>query len=190
MVTAEIIKKAEKLRKKLRHHSYLYYVLDKPEITDFEFDRLYRSLVDLEKEYPESICQTQHRLFKRNLPEIIRCFPSDSLGWRIRRYYFRKIPFKKPMLSLANAFSAEELRDFDRRVHGGIGAMPVEYITELKIDGLSMNLIYENGSLMQGLTRGDGKVGEDVTSNVKTIKTIPLYIENAPAYMEVRVFNI
>ena len=78
------------------------------------------------------------------------------------------------MLSLANAFSAEELRDFDRRVHSGIGAMPVEYITELKIDGLSMNLIYENGSLVQGLTRGDGKVGEDVTSNVKTIKTIPL----------------
>lgn len=79
------------------------------------------------------------------------------------------------MLSLANAFSAEELRDFDRRVHGGIGAMPVEYITELKIDGLSMNLIYENGSLMQGLTRGDGKAGEDVTSNVKTIKQF-LYI--------------
>lgn len=170
MVTAEIIKKAEKLRKKLRHHSYLYYVLDKPEITDFEFDRLYRSLVDLEKEYPEIVTPDS---------------PTQRVGGKASDD-FRKIPFKKPMLSLANAFSAEELRDFDRRVHGGIGAMPVEYITELKIDGLSMNLIYENGSLMQGLTRGDGKVGEDVTSNVKTIKTIPLYIENAPAYMEVR----
>lgn len=170
MVTAEIIKKAEELRKKLRHHSYLYYVLDKPEITDFEFDRLYRSLVDLEKEYPEIVTPDS---------------PTQRVGGKASDD-FRKIPFKKPMLSLANAFSAEELRDFDRRVHGVIGAMPVEYITELKIDGLSMNLIYENGSLMQGLTRGDGKVGEDVTSNVKTIKTIPLYIENAPAYMEVR----
>ena len=170
MVTAEIIKKAEELRKELRHHSYLYYVLDKPEITDFEFDRLYRSLVDLEKEYPEIVTPDS---------------PTQRVGGKASDD-FRKIPFKKPMLSLANAFSAEELRDFDRRVHGGIGAMPVEYITELKIDGLSMNLIYENGSLMQGLTRGDGKVGEDVTSNVKTIKTIPLYIENAPAYMEVR----
>ena len=90
------------------------------------------------------------------------------------------------MLSLANAFSADELRDFDRRVKEGLGTDRVEYITELKIDGLSMNLIYENGSLVQGLTRGDGRVGEDVTANVKTIHTIPLYIENAPPYMEVR----
>ena len=147
MVTAEIIKKAEELRKKLRHHSYLYYVLDKPEITDFEFDRLYRSLVDLEKEYPEIVTPDS---------------PTQRVGGKASDD-FRKIPFKKPMLSLANAFSAEELRDFDRRVHGGIGAMPVEYITELKIDGLSMNLIYENGALVKGLTRGDGKVGEDVT---------------------------
>lgn len=90
------------------------------------------------------------------------------------------------MLSLANAFSADELRDFDRRVKEGLETDHVQYITELKIDGLSMNLIYKNGVLMQGLTRGDGRVGEDVTSNVKTIHTIPLYIENAPPYMEVR----
>lgn len=90
------------------------------------------------------------------------------------------------MLSLANAFSADELRDFDRKVREGLGTDRVEYITELKIDGLSMNLVYENGSLVQGLTRGDGRVGEDVTANVKTIHTIPLYIENAPPYMEVR----
>ena len=109
MVTAEIIKKAEELRKKLRHHSYLYYVLDKPEITDFEFDRLYRSLVDLEKEYPEIVTPDS---------------PTQRVGGKASDD-FRKIPFKKPMLSLANAFSAEELRDFDRRVHGGIGAMPV-----------------------------------------------------------------
>lgn len=90
------------------------------------------------------------------------------------------------MLSLANAFSADELRDFDRRVKEGLETDHVQYITELKIDGLSMNLIYKNGVLTQGLTRGDGRVGEDVTSNVKTIHTIPLYIENAPPYMEVR----
>lgn len=99
---------------------------------------------------------------------------------------FQKVRFRKPMLSLANAFNADELRDFDRRVKAGLGTDHVEYITELKIDGLSMNLIYENGSLVQGLTRGDGRVGEDVTANVKTIHTIPLYIENAPPYLEVR----
>lgn len=170
MAAEEIVKKAEELRKELRHHSYLYYVLDKPEITDFEFDHLYRSLLDLEKEYPEIVTSDS---------------PTQRVGGKASDE-FKKVPFKKPMLSLANAFSAEELKDFDRRVHGIISAAPVEYITELKIDGLSMNLIYENGSLVQGLTRGDGKVGEDVTSNIKTIKTIPLYIENAPVYMEVR----
>ena len=90
------------------------------------------------------------------------------------------------MLSLTNAFSADELRDFDRRVKEGLGTDSVEYITELKIDGLSMNLVYEQGRLVQGLTRGDGRVGEDVTSNVRTINSIPLFIENAPPYMEVR----
>ena len=89
------------------------------------------------------------------------------------------------MLSLANAFSGDELKAFDARIRAGL-ADKYEYITELKIDGLSMNLIYENGRLLQGLTRGDGRVGEDVTANVKTIKSIPLFIENAPPYMEVR----
>lgn len=90
------------------------------------------------------------------------------------------------MLSLTNVFNAEELREFDRKVKASLGTEAVEYITELKIDGLSMNLVYENGRLVQGLTRGDGRVGEDVTANVKTIRTIPLYIENAPPYMEIR----
>lgn len=170
MASEEITRKAEELRKSLRHHSYLYYVLDNPEITDFEFDHMYRELVDLEQKYPEIITSDS---------------PTQRVGGKASDD-FRKVRFKKPMLSLANAFSAGELQEFDQRVKSGLGQASVEYITELKIDGLSMNLIYENGRLLQGLTRGDGKVGEDVTSNIKTIKTIPLYIEDAPPYMEVR----
>lgn len=170
MASEEIIKKVQELRKEIRHHSYLYYVKDAPEITDYEFDHLYRQLVDLEKEYPELVTPDS---------------PTQRVGGKASDD-FGKVRFHKPMLSLANAFSADELRDFDRRVKEGLGVTSVEYITELKIDGLSMNLIYENGSLVQGLTRGDGRVGEDVTANVKTIHTIPLYIENAPPYMEVR----
>lgn len=170
MASEKIRKKVEALRKEIRHHSYLYYVKDAPEITDYEFDHLYRQLVDLEKEYPELVTPDS---------------PTQRVGGKASDD-FRKVRFRKPMLSLANAFSADELRDFDRRVKEGLHTDHVEYITELKIDGLSMNLIYENGSLVQGLTRGDGRVGEDVTANVKTIHTIPLYIENAPAYMEVR----
>lgn len=170
MVTEEIKAKVEALRKEIRYHSYLYYTLDKPEISDYEFDQLYRQLVNLEKEYPELVT-----------PES----PTQRVGSKTSDD-FQKVTFRKPMLSLNNAFSAEELREFDRRVKSLLETEEVEYITELKIDGLSMNLIYEDGVLVQGLTRGDGRVGEDVTSNVKTIKTIPLYIENAPPYMEVR----
>lgn len=170
MVSEEIKEQAEKLKKELRHHSYLYYVLDRPEITDYEFDHMYRQLVDLEKAYPELVTPDS---------------PTQRVGAKASDD-FQKVRFRKPMLSLSNAFSAEELREFDQRVKTGLGVDHVEYITELKIDGLSMNLIYENGTLVQGLTRGDGRVGEDVTSNVKTIHTIPLYIENAPPYMEIR----
>ena len=170
MVPEDVREEAEKLKKELRHHSYLYYVLDKPEISDYEFDHMYRKLVDIEAKYPELVTQDS---------------PTQRVGGKATDD-FQKVRFRKPMLSLANAFSADELRDFDRRVKEGLETDHVQYITELKIDGLSMNLIYKNGVLTQGLTRGDGRVGEDVTSNVKTIHTIPLYIENAPPYMEVR----
>ena len=170
MVPEDVREEAEKLKKELRHHSYLYYVLDKPEISDYEFDHMYRKLVDIEAKYPELVTPDS---------------PTQRVGGKATDD-FQKVRFRKPMLSLANAFSADELRDFDRRVKEGLETDHVQYITELKIDGLSMNLIYNNGVLTQGLTRGDGRVGEDVTSNVKTIHTIPLYIENAPPYMEVR----
>lgn len=170
MVTDAIIERAEALRKAIRHHSYLYYVLDRPEITDFEFDKLYRELVDLEAAHPELVTPDS---------------PTQRVGGKASDD-FRKVRFRKPMLSLTNVFNGEELREFDRRVKNGLGTEVVQYVTELKIDGLSMNLVYEEGRLVQGLTRGDGRVGEDVTANVKTIRTIPLFIENAPPYMEIR----
>lgn len=170
MASQELMRKAEELRRKIRHNSYLYYVLDRPEITDYEFDRLYRELVDLEAAHPELVTPDS---------------PTQRVGGKASDD-FKKVTFKKPMLSLSNAFSAGELREFDRRVKDGLGTEQVTYITELKIDGLSMNLVYEKGRLVQGLTRGDGRVGEDVTANVKTIQTVPLYIEDAPPYMEVR----
>lgn len=170
MATDAIIERAEALRKAIRHHSYLYYVLDRPEITDFEFDKLYRELVDLETAHPELVTPDS---------------PTQRVGGKASDD-FRKVRFRKPMLSLTNVFNGEELREFDRRVKNGLGTEDVKYVTELKIDGLSMNLVYEEGRLVQGLTRGDGRVGEDVTANVKTIRTIPLFIENAPPYMEIR----
>lgn len=170
MIPEKTVKEIEQLRKELRYHSYLYYVKDAPQITDYEYDHMYRRLVELEAKYPESVTPDS---------------PTQRVGGKASDD-FRKVRFKKPMLSLTNAFSANELRDFDCRVKEGLGTDSVEYITELKIDGLSMNLVYEQGRLVQGLTRGDGRVGEDVTSNVRTINSIPLLIENAPPYMEVR----
>lgn len=170
MASKEVIEEAKKLRKIIRYNSYLYYVLDQPQMSDYEFDHLYRKLVDLETKYPEIITPDS---------------PTQRVGGKASGD-FKKVVFRKPMLSLANAFSPDELREFDRRVREGLGTDQVEYITELKIDGLSMNLIYQDGVLVQGTTRGDGRVGEDVTANVKTIHTIPLYLENAPSYIEVR----
>ena len=159
----------DELCKTLSYHAYLYYVLDRPSITDFEYDKLYRELSDLERAFPDLI-----------RPDS----PTQRVGGKASDY-FGKVKFTRPMLSLSNVFNAEELKEFDRRVREGLSAAPT-YITELKIDGLSMNLVYEDGVLTRGLTRGDGRVGEDVTANVKTIRSIPLFIERAPAYMEVR----
>lgn len=159
----------DELCKTLSYHAYLYYVLDRPSITDFEYDKLYRELSDLERAFPDLV-----------RPDS----PTQRVGGKASDT-FGKVKFTRPMLSLSNVFNAEELQEFDRRVREGLSAAPT-YITELKIDGLSMNLVYEDGVLTRGLTRGDGRVGEDVTANVKTIRSIPLFIEHAPAYMEVR----
>jgi len=137
-----------------------YYVDDNPEITDAEYDALFRELVDLETQYPQLITSDSPT-------QRVGGPPSDA---------FAKVTHRTPMLSLANGFKRDEVREFDKRVHRGLGDVQVEYVTELKIDGLAMSLLYENGQYRVGATRGDGYVGEDVTPNVKTIPSVPLSV--------------
>lgn len=151
----------EKLRKEIEEHNYRYYVLNQPIISDFEFDLLINELAALEKQYPE---------FKTSDS------PVEKVGSDISRE-FQQFPHKYPMLSLGNTYSEEELRDFDRRVKKSI-EKPVEYVCELKYDGASISISYKNGILERALTRGDGTAGDDVTANIKSIKTIPLRIES------------
>ena len=153
----------EELRDKLRHHEYLYYVLDQPEISDAAYDRLMKRLEELEAAHPELITPDS---------------PTVRVGGTPRAG-FQTVQHARPMLSLDNAFSYDQLRDFDRRVRQGIGRDKIEYIAEHKFDGLSISLQYENGALARGVTRGDGRTGEDVTPNVKTIRSIPLRVELA-----------
>ena len=151
----------EELRDKLRHHEYLYYVLDQPEISDAAYDRLMKRLEELESAHPQL-----------TTPDS----PSVRVGGTPREG-FQTVQHARPMLSLDNAFSYDQLRDFDRRVRQGSGREEIEYIAEHKFDGLSISLQYVNGGLARGVTRGDGRTGEDVTPNVKTIRSIPLRVE-------------
>ncbi|EGD49998.1 DNA ligase (NAD(+)) [Thermoanaerobacter ethanolicus JW 200] len=153
-------RKGKRIKRKINYHNYRYYVLDQPEISDYEYDMLMRELIELEEKYPE---------FKT--PDS----PSQRVGGEPLKE-FEPFTHVVPMLSLANAFSEGELRDFDRRVREAVG--DVEYVVELKIDGLSVELIYENGIFTVGSTRGDGIVGENVTQNLKTIKSIPLRLKD------------
>ena len=150
--------KIEELRDRIREHQYLYYVLDQPTITDFEFDQMLRELDALEREHPELITPDS---------------PTRRVGG-IASGSFPTHHFGQPMLSLENAYSVEELREWHERVLQLAGTESVAYTTELKIDGLSIALIYEDGLLAKGVTRGDGRTGEVVTANVRTIKSIPL----------------
>ena len=161
------------LRKLIDRANRQYYVLDQPEITDAEYDALFRELVELETEYPELVTPDSPT-------QRVGGPPSDA---------FAKVTHRTPMLSLANAFDREEVREFDRRVHRTLGELKVEYVTELKIDGLAMSLLYEGGRYKTGATRGDGYVGEDVTPNVKTIPSVPLSVvipKELPQTFEVR----
>jgi len=158
-------RKIEKLREELRRHEHLYYVLDKPEISDAEYDALMNELKRLEAAHPELITPDS---------------PTQRVGGKPAEG-FKKAQHSRPMLSLDNAYNAEELADWDRRVHELAGALPVEYTAELKLDGLSVALNYQPGPdgealLSTGLTRGDGQTGEDVTSNIRTIRSVPLRI--------------
>lgn len=167
---------AEKLRREIRHNEYLYYVLDAPEITDAEYDRMMVRLRELEARYPDSVPADS---------------PTQRVGGRASSQ-FTEVRHLEPLLSLGNVFSTEELRAFDERVRSGLPAgSKVEYVMEPKIDGLACSLIYENGKLVRAATRGDGVVGENVTANVRTIRSIPLTLkvpegEAVPELLDVR----
>src|SRR6202158_4983156 len=170
-------RKIESLREKIRHHEYLYYVLDHPEISDADFDKLMQQLKSLEAERPSLVTPDS---------------PTQRVGGKPREG-FVKVPHSSPMLSLDNTYSEQELRDWERRVHELTGRSDVDYVCELKLDGMSLALVYEDGKLVRGVTRGDGSVGEDVTLNVRTVRSIPLSIPKEklkkagiPADFEVR----
>jgi DNA ligase (NAD+) len=159
-----IRKEIEELRETLRRHEHLYYVLDKPEITDAEYDVLMRRLSDLEKAHPEFVTPDS---------------PTQRVGGKPREG-FTKVRHSTQMLSLDNALNEQELRDFLNRIGD------VAYVTELKLDGLSMAAHYRDGQFVQAVTRGDGQVGEDVTENARTIRSLPLTISGKRPEFEVR----
>jgi DNA ligase (NAD+) len=162
----------EELRRQIRHHEERYYVLNDPEISDTEFDGLVKALEALERQHPELVTPDS---------------PTQRVAGRPVEG-FVTVAHAEPMLSLDNGYSEDELRAFDERVRKGLGSDDaVTYLAELKIDGLSIALTYEDGVLVRGVTRGDGTRGEDVTSNVRTIRAIPLRLKDAPAgTLEVR----
>src|SRR5271169_6404457 len=158
--TKDLERKIEALREKIRHHEYLYYVLDNPEISDADFDKLMQQLKNLESEHPSLVTPDS---------------PTQRVGGKPREG-FVKVPHSSPMLSLDNTYNEEELRGWERRVHELSGRSEVDYVCELKLDGMSLALIYEDGKSVRGITRGDGSVGEDVTLNVRTVRSVPLSI--------------
>jgi DNA ligase (NAD+) len=173
----DVEKRIDSLRDKIRYHEHRYYVLDQPEITDTEFDRLMEQLKKLESEHPDLITPDS---------------PTQRVGGKPREG-FVKVQHSAPMLSLDNTYNEEELRGWERRVHELTGRKDVEYVCELKLDGMSLALHYQDGSLARGLTRGDGTTGEDVTANVRTVRSVPLSIAKeklkkagVPAEFEVR----
>jgi DNA ligase (NAD+) len=175
--SAKVQREIEKLREEIRRHEYLYYVKDEPEISDAAFDKVMNRLKELEAEHPRLVTPDS---------------PSVRVGGTPREG-FQTVRHARPMLSLDNAFSHDALKDWDRRVREGAGRSAIEYIAEHKFDGLSISLQYEDGVLVRGVTRGDGTTGEDVTPNVKTIRSIPLRVDAAalkkvklPADFEVR----
>lgn len=165
------LREIEELRQQLHEHSYRYYVNNAPVISDAEFDRLFRRLADLETAFPNFVTPDS---------------PTQRVGG-VPAAGFDRVAHLTPMLSLGNTFSAEELRAFDSRVRSGLGGEQAEYVVELKIDGLALNLVYEDGKLIRAATRGDGTEGEDVTANVRTIRSVPLVLTgDVPSLLEAR----
>ena len=171
MVDNSVKERVDKLREQLNYHKYRYYALDNPEISDAEYDRLMRSLQELEAQCPELITPDSPT-------QRVGAEPQE--GWEA-------VEHPQPMLSLANAFDMDELTAWHRRVSGLLGQSDFDMVCELKIDGLAVSLIYEDGRLVRGATRGDGIRGEDVTANLKTVRSIPLGLrDGAPRMLEVR----
>jgi DNA ligase (NAD+) len=163
----------ERLRREIAHHNARYHVLDRPEISDAEYDSLFRRLLQLEREHPEWISPDS---------------PTQRVGAAPARE-FAQVIHRVPMLSLSNATSEEELREFEQRMRTLLDEETIVYVAEPKLDGLSVELVYERGLLVRGSTRGDGTAGEDVTANLRTIRSIPLRLDDAgdvPALLEVR----
>ena len=172
-VPGEASRRAAELRRRIEHHAHLYHVLDRPEITDAEYDALFRELVELEARHPE--LRTPDSPTQR-----VGAAPSEA---------FTKVRHRTPMLSLANAFSVEEVEAFRTRIQR-IVAGADRFVCELKIDGLAISCTYRHGELVRAATRGDGVEGEDVTANVRTIRSVPVRLrpvaEGLPAEIEVR----
>jgi DNA ligase (NAD+) len=173
-MTADIRNRIEQLRAEIRRHDYLYYVLSQPQISDQQYDKLFAELKDLEQNYPELVTPDS---------------PTQRVSERPLEG-FKTVRHAVPMLSMDNTYNAEELRAFDERVAKGLGSKDYDYVVELKIDGVASSLRYEKGLLVTGATRGDGRVGDDITANVRTIKAIPLVLVaekvKAPDVLEVR----
>jgi DNA ligase (NAD+) len=170
MPVTSLEEKIEELRQQLRHHEHLYYVLDRPEITDAEYDALMRQLQQLEAQHPQLITPDS---------------PSQRVGGKPREGFI-KVAHSSPMLSLDNALNENEMREFDRRVRDLLRGEHFEYVAELKLDGLSMAAHFRNGRFEQAITRGDGLVGEDVTENARTIRSMPLLAKTSLPAFEAR----
>ena len=168
----QVVQRVEKLRRELQEHDYRYYILDAPLISDEEYDSLMKELLDLERRHPEL-----------TVPDS----PTQRVsGQPIKE--FVTVAHNPPMLSLANSYSEEEIRDFDRRVHELLGTQEPQYVGELKFDGVAISLKYRDGSFVQGATRGDGTQGDDVTHNIKTIRSLPLRLRTKdPALRTIEV---
>ncbi len=174
-VPPEVVREIENLREQIRHHDYLYYVLDRPEIQDYEYDRLFRRLEELERSYPELVSDDS---------------PTQRVGGRPLEK-FGEVQHAIPMLSLSNVFEDNELLEFDARVKRTLGVGgDVPYVVEPKLDGVAIELVYENGLLTSGSTRGDGYTGEDVTTNVRTIKAIPLKLHSAGWFADTPLIEV
>jgi len=175
MVSDKVKEKIRDLRNSLRNHNHLYYVMDMPEISDTEYDELFKELQILESKYPQLLIESS---------------PTQTVG-SAPSSIFEAVKHDLPMLSLENIFDEEGLEKFDKRIHDKLNLSndcSVQYSCELKFDGAAVSIVYENGILTRAATRGDGKKGEDITHNIRTIKSLPLNLkgDDFPTYLEVR----